>query len=67
MIASNKWFYLVSLTLLAYTQPSVSQKNIVSQWLELVHLNHLKTPLKHFQLDSKDLAYYTCRNKTPHY
>jgi molybdate transport system ATP-binding protein len=37
-----------------YTQPSVSQ-NIVSQWLELVHLNHLKsTPLKHFQLDSKD-------------
>jgi molybdate transport system ATP-binding protein len=30
-----------------YTQPSVSQKNIVSQWLETSPLNHLKnTPFK---------------------
>jgi molybdate transport system ATP-binding protein len=25
-----------------YTQPSISQKEIVSQWLKLVRLNHLK-------------------------
>jgi molybdate transport system ATP-binding protein len=57
MIASNKWFYLVSLTLLACTQPSVSQKNIVSQWLELVHLNHLKsTPFKTLSVGQQRLA-----------
>jgi molybdate transport system ATP-binding protein len=38
-----------------YTQPHITKK-IVSQWLELVRLNHLKKySLKHFQLDSKDL------------
>jgi hypothetical protein len=55
-IASNKWFYLVFLTLLACTHNLHITKKIVSQWLELVRLNHLKKySLKHFQLDSKDL------------
>jgi molybdate transport system ATP-binding protein len=40
-----------------YTQPSISQKNIVSQWLELVHLNHLKsTPFKTLSVGQQRLA-----------
>jgi molybdate transport system ATP-binding protein len=51
-----------------YTNPQSHKKNIVSQWLELVHLNHLKsTLLKHFQLDSKDLRLLYVPYKTPHY
>jgi molybdate transport system ATP-binding protein len=38
-----------------YTQPSVS-KNIVSQWLELVHLNHLKNSFKTLSVGQQRLA-----------
>jgi ABC-type multidrug transport system ATPase subunit len=39
----DKWFYGF-LTLLAHNPPY--HKKIVSQWLKLVRLNHLKTPFK---------------------
>jgi ABC-type uncharacterized transport system ATPase subunit len=55
MIASNKWFY--RFLWLYWPVHTVSQKNIVSQWLELVHLNHLKsTPLKTLSVGQQRLA-----------
>jgi ABC-type molybdenum transport system ATPase subunit/photorepair protein PhrA len=58
----------VSLTLLACTHNPQSHKNIVSQWLELVHLNHLKsTPFKTLSVGQQRLALIIRANKTPHY
>jgi molybdate transport system ATP-binding protein len=40
-----------------YTQPTISQKKIVSQWLELLHLDHLKnTPFKMLSTGQQRLA-----------
>ncbi|MFB0909838.1 MAG: ATP-binding cassette domain-containing protein [Flavobacterium sp.] len=40
-----------------YTQPSILQKKIVSQWLELVRLNHLKNiPFKTLSIGQQRLA-----------
>jgi molybdate transport system ATP-binding protein len=53
MIASNKWFYRFFDSI--GTHPPYHKK-IVSQWLKLVRLNHLKTPFKILSVGQQRLA-----------